>query len=87
VGDAKIAGRELSICGEMAGDPLHTALLLGLGLRELSVAPGQMLEVKEAIRRTRLDDARRLASAALELGSASEVEALLKDQRPAPTSR
>ena len=29
---ARSAGRELSICGEMAGDPLHTALLLGLGL-------------------------------------------------------
>ncbi len=86
VDDAKGAGRELTICGEMAGDPLHTALLLGLGLRELSVAPGQMLEVKEAIRRTRLDDARRLASAALELGSAAEVEALLKDQRPPPAS-
>ena len=81
---AKSAGRELAICGEMAGDPLHTALLLGLGLRELSVAPGQMLEVKGAIRGTRLDEARRLASAALELGSAPEVEALLNEQGRAP---
>src|SRR5712664_4066887 len=79
---ARSAGRELSICGEMAGDPLHTALLLGLGLRELSVAPGQMLEVKDAIRRTRLDEARQLASIALELGSAAEVEALLNEHRP-----
>src|SRR5258708_22037063 len=52
---AKSAGRELAICGEMAGDPLHNALLLGLGLRALSVAPGQMLEVEEATPRTRLD--------------------------------
>jgi len=80
---ARSAGRELTICGEMAGDPLHTALLLGLGLRELSVAPGQMLEVKDAIRQTRLDEARRLASVALELGSADEVEALLNENRPA----
>jgi phosphotransferase system enzyme I (PtsI) len=79
---ARSAGRELSICGEMAGDPLHTALLLGLGLRELSVAPGQMLEVKNAIRRTRLEDAQQLARIALELGSASEIEALLNEQRP-----
>ncbi|HEY4731120.1 MAG TPA: phosphoenolpyruvate--protein phosphotransferase [Myxococcales bacterium] len=79
---ARSAGRELSICGEMAGDPLHTALLLGLGLRELSVAPGQMLEVKNAIRRTRLEDARQLARIALELGSASEIEALLNEQQP-----
>jgi phosphotransferase system enzyme I (PtsI) len=66
----------------MAGDPLHTALLLGLGLRELSVAPGQMLEVKNAIRRTRLDEARQLARTALDLGSAGEVEALLNEHRP-----
>jgi phosphoenolpyruvate-protein kinase (PTS system EI component) len=34
----------------MAGDPKYTELLPGLGLRELSVAPGEMLEVKNAIR-------------------------------------
>ena len=83
VDGAGSAGRELSICGEMAGDPLHTALLLGLGLRQLSVAPGQMLEVKSAIRATRLDEARRLAQAALELGSAAEIESLLNEHRPA----
>src|SRR2546426_3118294 len=82
---ARSTGRELTICGEIAGDPLHTALLLGLGLRELSVAPGQMLEVKEAIRRTRLDEARQLASIALELGSAAEVEALLNQHRRSPS--
>jgi phosphotransferase system enzyme I (PtsI) len=82
---ARSAGCDLAICGEMAGDPLHTALLLGLGLRELSVAPGQMLQVKDAIRRTGLHDARRLAASALELGSAAEVEALLDEQgRAAP---
>jgi len=81
VEDARSAGRDLSICGEMAGDPLHTELLLGLGLREVSVAPGQMLQVKDAIRRTHLDEARQLAKAALELGSAAEVEALLQQRR------
>ena len=86
VDDAKSTGRELAICGEMAGEPLYTALLLGLGLRELSVAPGQMLAVKDAIRGTRLDQARRLATTALELGSAAEVEALLHDQQPAPAA-
>jgi phosphotransferase system enzyme I (PtsI) len=79
---ARSAERDLAICGEMAGDPLHTALLLGLGLRELSVAPGQMLEVKNAIRSTRLEDARQLALTALDLGSASEVEALVNEHRP-----
>src|SRR2546423_3090976 len=81
---ARSAGREVAICGEMAGDPLHPALLPGLGLRAFSVAPGQMLEVKEAIRRTDLDEARRLAGSALELGSAAEVEALLNEHGRAP---
>jgi len=87
VEDAKSAGRDLAICGEMAGDPLHTALLLGLGLREISVAPGQILQVKEAIRGTRLDEARQLASTVLELGSAAEVETVLNEQRPAESGR
>jgi phosphotransferase system enzyme I (PtsI) len=40
----------VSMCGEMAGDPRYTALLLGLGLRELSMQPGSLLEVKERVR-------------------------------------
>ena len=45
---ANSAGRELTICGEMAGDPDYTELLLGLGLRAFSVAPGELLDVKNA---------------------------------------
>ena len=81
------AGRELTICGEMAGDPANTELLLGLGLRALSVAPGQLLEVKSAIQATRLDDAREVARQALALRSVGEVETLLSGRRAsaAPT--
>jgi phosphotransferase system enzyme I (PtsI) len=74
---ARAADRELTICGEMAGNPAYTELLLGLGLRRFSVAPGQMLEVKNAIRHARIDDAERCARRALELGSVSEIEALI----------
>jgi phosphotransferase system enzyme I (PtsI) len=82
VADAAVsAGRELTICGEMGGDPLHTQLLLGLGLRSFSVAPGEMLGVKNAIREARLDEARDLAQRAVELGSVAEVEALLGERR------
>jgi len=41
----------VSMCGEMAGDPRYTPLLLGLGLRELSMQPGSLLEVKDRARR------------------------------------
>jgi phosphotransferase system enzyme I (PtsI) len=78
---ARAAGRPLSICGEMAGDPAYTELLLGLGLREFSVAPGEMLEVKNAIRATTLADAKVLATTALALGSTIEIEELLEQRR------
>jgi phosphotransferase system enzyme I (PtsI) len=78
---ARDASTPLSICGEMAGDPTYTQLLLGLGLREFSVAPGEMLEVKNAIRATTLADAQVLATAALAKVSTSEVEKLLEQRR------
>jgi phosphotransferase system enzyme I (PtsI) len=78
---AASAGRELTICGEMGADPGLARLLLGLGLRAFSVAPGALLGVKDAIRRTRLADARALAEGALELGTAAEIEALLRADR------
>ena len=80
---ARSAERELTICGEMAGDPRHTELLLGLGLREFSVAPGELLEVKNAIRAAQLDDAHDLARRALDLGTAAEIRALLDGRRAA----
>jgi phosphotransferase system enzyme I (PtsI) len=49
--DAAVASRtQVSMCGEMAGDPRYTALLLGLGLREFSMQPGSLLEVKDRVR-------------------------------------
>ncbi|HET6411254.1 MAG TPA: phosphoenolpyruvate--protein phosphotransferase [Anaeromyxobacter sp.] len=75
-------GCPLTMCGEMAGDPRLTELLLGLGLRELSVAPGEMLEVKKTIRSIRLDEARDLARKALDQRTVAEIEALLNG-RPA----
>ena len=52
------AGIPVSMCGEMAGDPLCTLLLLGLGLDELSMVGPQIPIVKRLIRATRADDAR-----------------------------
>jgi phosphotransferase system enzyme I (PtsI) len=72
------AARPLTICGEMAGDPRYTELLLGLGLRELSVAPGEMLEVKRAIRSVALAEATSLATEALARSTIAEVEELLE---------
>ena len=55
------SGIPVAMCGEMAGDPHYTKLLLGLGLREFSVHPNALLEVKQIIGETRVAPARRLA--------------------------
>jgi phosphotransferase system enzyme I (PtsI) len=46
----------IGMCGEMAGDPRFTRLLLGMGLRELSMQPAALLEVREIIRHSNLKD-------------------------------
>jgi phosphotransferase system enzyme I (PtsI) len=45
-------GKEVAVCGELAGDSRYTRLLLALGLRKLSMHPGNLLEVKQVIRDT-----------------------------------
>lgn len=57
----KKVGIPVAMCGEMAGDALYTRLLLGLGLKEFSVHPNALLEVKQAINETHIGDARKLA--------------------------
>ena len=42
-------GKPVGMCGEMAGDPRFTRLLLGMGLRELSMQPGALLDIKEIV--------------------------------------
>jgi phosphoenolpyruvate-protein kinase (PTS system EI component) len=75
----RAAGREVTICGQMAGNPARTALLIGLGARRLSVTPGEILEVKRALTSIDTQQAERLASAALELATVQEIEALLNE--------
>ena len=67
----------VAMCGEMAGDNKFTQLLLGLGLREFSVHPAYLLEVKKTIIESDLDRLTPVAGAALQARSGAEVEALL----------
>jgi phosphotransferase system enzyme I (PtsI) len=68
------AGKEVSLCGEMAGDPLYTRLLLGLGLRHFSMHPTQLLRVKQEVLRA---DTSRLASWAQSVMNADDPSAAL----------
>ncbi len=56
---------KVSVCGEMAGDPVYAPLLLGLGVDELSMTPALLPAVKYLVRNTKFSDARKLAEAAL----------------------
>ena len=69
--------RPVAVCGELAADPAATAILIGLGVAELSVAAPSVAAVKQSVRTVDLDSARGLAEEALELGSASEVRELV----------
>jgi phosphotransferase system enzyme I (PtsI) len=74
------AGRWVGVCGEMAGDPHTAALLVGLGVDELSVSCYDLPRVKAAIRSIRLDAARAVAEEALACASAAPVRALVRSR-------
>ncbi len=74
VASAARAGKPLAMCGDMAGDPLFTWVLLGLGLRDFSMAPRQIPVVKSVVRATDLGEAQALVRQIMELRTESEVE-------------
>jgi phosphotransferase system enzyme I (PtsI) len=69
--------RPVSLCGAMASDPLAACLLVGLGLRDLSMEAAAIPEIKEAIRRLTIAEAEAVAMSALECDSAEAVEEVL----------
>ena len=68
----------VGLCGEMAGDPLATLLLVGLGLDELSAAPAVVPEIKAIIRSTSYGYARRVVAKALKMKTGSDVRRYLE---------
>ena len=77
---AHAAGIRIGMCGELAGKPLATAMLLGLGLDELSMSAPSVPAVKAIVRDLTLDEARQIAARALAADSAETVVAMLKDR-------
>jgi len=73
---AAASERPVSVCGDMAGDPWNTWLLLGLGLRSFSMAMPELAFVKSVVRKSELALAEEFARAALALTSAEEVAVL-----------
>ncbi len=76
--DAEVSA---SVCGQMSGSVMYTQLLLGLGLRELSVPAAAIPEIKQAVRSVSIADCQAVAKRVLEMNSARDVKAFLRDQK------
>ena len=74
---ANRAGKPVAVCGEMAGDLSVTRLLLGLGLRQFSMHPAQLLAIKQQVLRTNLPDVTTLAARILRAGNVDKTRQLL----------
>jgi len=80
---ARLHSRPVAVCGSLASDPLAVPVLLGLGVTELSVAPGAIPRLKAQLATLTLDACRALAERALELPGAGAVRAMVTAAGPA----
>lgn len=71
---------EVNVCGEMSGDPMYAMFLVGMGIRSLSATPHNIPEVKRTIRLITAEEAQKVASAALQMETARDVNNYLRDQ-------
>ena len=68
----------VSLCGEMASDPVVLALLVGLGLREFSMTPAAIPLARRLLQEMRSDELRAIARRVLRLSTVEEIEAELE---------
>ena len=74
------AGLDVSLCGQMSGSRTYTMLLLGLGLREFSVPPKALLEIKQICRSVSIDQCQAIAKRALQMENAREIKTMLREE-------
>jgi len=77
---ARSAPIDCSVCGEMAGEPLFCMLLLGMGLRTLSMVPDQIPVIKRVVRSVTMEQCERLARRVGSFDSERQVETALRDE-------
>jgi len=70
---SRAAGRPISVCGEMAGDPAAALLLLAMGVDSLSMNLGSLLKIKWMIRSVRYEETQALLAEVLELDTATAI--------------
>src|SRR5258708_39025371 len=74
IDSARAGGIDVGMCGEMAGDPRCALLLVGMGLRRLSMSPRRIPEIKTLLRRMSLPELERLAERCMHYSTAAEVQ-------------
>jgi phosphotransferase system enzyme I (PtsI) len=77
--DAHKAQVDLTLCGEMASEPEYIMLLLGMGVRSLSLAPPMLPEVKQIIRSVTMEDCNSVARKILSMNSERQISSYLRD--------
>ena len=73
-------GVAVNVCGEMSGEPQYTMLLLGMGLRQFSVTPHGIPEIKKLIRSVAIPDCVTVAQEVMRLETARDVNNYLREQ-------
>jgi phosphotransferase system enzyme I (PtsI) len=74
---ANQTGKQVTLCGEMAGTPAYIPLLVGIGLTDLSMNPSSLLEAKKIIRNTEYEHWKSVAETASDLALIEEIEKLI----------
>ncbi|MGA1980049.1 MAG: phosphoenolpyruvate--protein phosphotransferase [Sedimentisphaerales bacterium] len=77
--DAHKAQIEVSVCGEMASEPEYIMLLLGMGVRTISLTPPMIPEIKQIIRSVTIEDCNNVARAVLGMNSERQISSYLRD--------
>jgi phosphotransferase system enzyme I (PtsI) len=80
VSAAKAAGIPVAMCGEMAGDPMFSLVLLGMGIDELSMTAGQIPGVKQVVRSVSRAESELLLEQAMQLTTAEEIERFVRTE-------
>ena len=77
--DAHKAQIDISVCGEMASEPEHVMLLLGMGIRTLSLAPPMIPEIKQIVRSVTMEECNSVARKILSMNSERQISGFLRD--------
>jgi len=77
--DAHKAQIDLSLCGEMASEPEYIMLLIGMGVRTISISPPMIPEVKQVIRSVTVSDCNNVARKIIGMNTERQISSFLRD--------